>query len=131
MMYVLDTNTLIFFFKGIGNVPQRLLATPPIEIGIPTVVVYELKVGIIKSGASPKRKEQLERFLSVIEVLPFGYREAVVAADIRAELEQNGTMIGPYDVLIAATAMAGQHTLVTHNTKEFARIEGLLLEDWF
>jgi tRNA(fMet)-specific endonuclease VapC len=53
MKYVLDTNTLIYFFKGLGKVASRLLATPPNEIGIPTIVIYELEVGIAKS----KRKK--------------------------------------------------------------------------
>ena len=59
MKYVLDTNTLIYFFKGQGNVPQRLLATPPTEIGIPAIVLFELEVGFAKSKSPQKRKAQL------------------------------------------------------------------------
>ncbi len=55
-MYVLDTNTLIYFFKGLGEVPRKLLATPPNEIAIPAIVLYELEYGIAKSG-SPKKGE--------------------------------------------------------------------------
>ena len=131
MKYLLDTNTLIYFFKGHGRVSDRLLSIPPNEIGIPTVVLYELEVGIGKSSTPKKRKAQLGEFISLINVKPFGYEEAKCAADIRVKLEKKGIPIGPYDILIAASALASKWTLVTHNTKEFARIKGLSLEDWF
>lgn len=131
MKYILDTNTLIYFFKGLGGVSDRLLSIPPNEIGIPTVVLYELEVGIGKSPMPKKRKTQLGEFISLVNVIPFGYEEAKCAADIRVKLEKKGVPIGPYDILIAASALANKWTLVTHNTKEFARIKGLCLEDWF
>jgi tRNA(fMet)-specific endonuclease VapC len=131
MKYVLDTNTLIYFFKGLGKVASRLLATPPNEIGIPTIVIYELEVGIAKSKSPERRKAQLHEFMSLINILPFGFDEAKCAATIRAKLERKGIPIGPYDVLIAASALASNCTLVTHNKEEFERIDGLKIEDWF
>ena len=131
MKYVLDTNTLIYFFKGLGNVSNRLLETPPNEIGIPTIVLFELKVGIGKSSSPRKRKAKLQEFISLITIIPFGYDEAKYAADIRVKLEKQGLPIGPYDILIAASAMANNSTLVTHNTKEFERIKGLKIQDWY
>ncbi len=130
-MYVLDTNTLIYFFKGTGSVPRFLLNTPPNRIGIPTVVLYELEVGIAKSVSPEKRISQLAALTSIVNILPFGIDEVRRAAAIRENLEKNGTPIGPYDVLIAGTALSNKGILVTHNTKEFERIEGLQLEDWF
>jgi len=130
-MFVLDTNTLIYFFKGMGNVSTKLLQTPPKEIGIPSLVVFELEVGIAKSTSPEKRTQQLAEFLAVVDVLPFGADEAKLAAKIRVALEKQGKPIGPYDVLIAATTLANKATLVTHNTKEFSRIERLTIEDWY
>ena len=130
-MYVLDTNTLIYFFKGTGNVSKFLLKTPPNSIGIPTVVLYELEVGIAKSVSSEKRIRQLSALTSIVNILPFGIDEVRCAAVIRANLEKIGAPIGPYDVLIAGTVLSNKGILVTHNTKEFERIEGLQLEDWF
>ena len=127
----MSTNTLIYFFKGIGSVSRFLLKTPPNSIGIPTVVLYELEVGIAKSASPEKRISQLEALTSIVNILPFGIDEVRCAAAIRANLEKNGTSIGPYDVLIAGTALSNKGILVTHNTKEFERIEGLQLEDWF
>lgn len=130
-MYVLDTNTLIYFFKGMGKVAERLLGTPPKEIGIPSIVVYELEVGIAKSTSPEKRTKQLSDLLSLINILPFGLPEARSASQIRVDLEKRGQPIGRYDILIAATALANNAVLITHNTKEFGRIEPLRCEDWF
>lgn len=130
-MYVLDTNTLIYFFKGMGNVARRLLAQSPQDIAIPAIVLYELEVGIAKSSQPKKRQKQLETLLNQINVLPFGTAEAKITAQVRANLEKNGTPIGEYDTLIAATALAQRATLVTHNTQEFSRVPKLTIEDWF
>ncbi len=130
-MFVLDTNTLIYYFKGMGQVAERLLAHSPREIAIPAVVVYELEVGIAKVTQPEKRWRQLGEMLSVVTVLPFGAAEARVAAQIRTALNEVGTPIGPYDVLIAATALAHGGTLVTHNVQEFSRVARLQLVDWY
>lgn len=130
-MFVLDTNTLIYFFKGQGRVAEHLLATPPREIAIPTIVLFELLVGIAKSTDPAKRTKQLNDFTALTALLPFGPSEAEHAARIRAGLEQAGRPIGPYDTLIAATTLTQNATLVTHNTKEFERIPDLRLVDWF
>jgi tRNA(fMet)-specific endonuclease VapC len=130
-MIVLDTNTLIYFFKRQGRVAERLLAQPPREIGVPTIVIYELEVGIAKSTSPEKRRRQLTELLAAVTVLPFGATEAQQAARIRAELERAGEPIGPYDILIAATALAHGGRLATRNVKEFGRVPGLSLEDWY
>ncbi len=130
-MYILDTNTLIYFFKGVGNVSDTLLKTPPNLIGIPTIVLFELEVGIAKSVSPEKRINQLAALTSIVNILTFGIDEVRCAANIRADLEKQGTPIGPYDVLIAGTALFKKGILVTHNIKEFEQIEGLQIEDWF
>ena len=130
-MYVLDTNILIYFFKGMGKVAERLLSIAPKEIGLPAIVLFEILVGIEKSGSSEKRKQLLEQLANVVNILPFGHKEAQYAAEIRSNLERQGRPIGPYDILIAATALSNNSTLITHNTKEFSRIEGLQTEDWY
>ena len=131
MRYCLDTNTLIYFFKGLGNVSNRLLAIPPGEIAIPAVVIFELEVGIGKSTSPRKRKLQLREITSLVNIISFGQPEATCAAGIRIKLEKQGIPIGPYDTLIAASALANNSTLVTHNRKEFGRVAGLKIEDWY
>ncbi len=130
-MYVLDTNSVIYFFKGMGRVAERLQGTPPRSLAVPSIVVHELEVGIAKSSAPARRRLELEQLLALLEVLPFGSPEAAVAARVRAELEQAGTPIGPLDILIAGTALRHGATLVTRNVKEFERIHGLAVEDWY
>ena len=78
-----------------------------------------------------RRRAQLDRLLEVVTVLPFGPHEARTAAKIRATLEAAGTPIGPMDTLIAGAALAHGATLVSHNVREFSRVEGLRVEDWF
>ena len=129
-MYILDTNTLIYFFKGVGNVADNLLAVSPKDIGIPAVVLYELEYGISKSTAPKKRTKQLEELCALVEVLAFGNEEAKISATVRASLEKKGTPIGPYDVMIAGTAISKQGILVTNNTKEFRRVPKLKIIDW-
>lgn len=130
-MYVLDTNTLIYFFKGMGNVNRRLLSVSPKDIGIPSVVVYELEYGIAKSTSPKKRQKQLKELISLANLLPFNELAAKKSADIRALLEKQGTPIGSYDTLIAGTALAVNGVLVTNNTKEFERVKPLKLENWY
>ena len=129
-MYALDTNTVIYFFKDKGHVAQHLFSLPPHEIALPSVVLYELEVGIAKSTSPEKRRAQLNELLTVVRVLPFAEKEAAISAQVRATLEQAGTPIGPLDMMIAGTALANHGILVTHNTKEFSRIDNLRLEDW-
>ena len=130
-MFVLDTNTLIYFFKGQGRVADILLETQPRQIKIPSIVLYELETGIAKSSSPAKRQRQLNTLMIQVGVLPFGVNEAHAAARIRADLETGGTPIGPIDVLIAATAVSCSGTLVTRNIKEFQRVDGLAIVDWY
>ena len=127
-MSATDANTLIHFFKGMGNVGKRLAAIQPQEFAIPAIVLFELEEGTADSTA---RREALDAIVRVCRVLPFDAQVAKRAAVIRNELARRGQMIGPLDMLIAATASANGATLITHNTAEFSRVPGLLIEDWF
>lgn len=129
-VWVLDTNTVIHYFKGHAQVVEALLGTPPAHVALPAVVAYELHVGVEKSANRPERQAQLDQLLRAVRVLPFGLPEARAAARIRADLERAGNGIGPLDTLIAATALAAGAVLVTGNTREFSRVAGLALADW-
>jgi tRNA(fMet)-specific endonuclease VapC len=129
-MYALDANTVIHFFKGKGNVAKRLLAIAPTEIALPSVALYELEVGRLKSRNPERRRREIEELSTFATILPFGPPEAAAAAQVRAELERTGLSIGPYDVLIAGTALSHRAILVTNNTAEFGRVRGLVAEDW-
>jgi tRNA(fMet)-specific endonuclease VapC len=130
-MYAVDTNSVSYFLKGKGRVAQRLLAEAPSNVGLPSVVLYELEYGAARSQAPADLKARLDELLRALRVLPFGEAEARAAARIRVRLESEGKPIGPMDVLVAATALEQQAVLVTHNTKEFRRVKGLRVEDWY
>ncbi|MCD4655421.1 type II toxin-antitoxin system VapC family toxin [bacterium] len=131
MMYILDTNIIIYFFKGSGAVAKNLLSISPMDIGVTTITLFELEVGIAKSHNPSKRRDQLGHLLSNINLFPLGKKEAETAASIRAHLEMKGQMIGLYDVLIAGITLANNAVLVSHNLREFNRIDGLYTEDWY
>jgi tRNA(fMet)-specific endonuclease VapC len=95
-----------------------------------SVVKAELLFGAAKSRASQQTRSRLDRFLQPFESLPFDDRAANQYARIRAQLERHGTPIGPNDLMIAAIALAHDAILVTANSREFARVEGLQWEDW-
>jgi tRNA(fMet)-specific endonuclease VapC len=130
-MYVLDTNTVIYYFKGLGRIKERLLLVPPSEIAVPSVVVFELEVGIGLSAQPSNRRSQLETLLSVVTVLPLDGAAAKRAAESAAALRKTGEPIGPMDTLIAGIAIAHGGTLITHNIREFRRVRGLRVEDWY
>lgn len=130
-MFALDTDTVSFFLWGQGRVAERLSLSDPANIGIPSIVLHELRYGILRAGGGTRKREDLEAFLGAISVLPFDARSADAAAAARLELDRLGRQIGPFDILIAGTALASGAVLVTHNVREFGRIQDLRLDDWY
>ena len=129
-MYVLDTNAVIDFIRGQGEVAERLKRTPRGQVALSVVSAYELFVGVENAGAPARRRRQIETFVGGLRVLDFEPADARVAARLRAALEAAGTPIGPLDSLIAASALRQRATLVTHNVDEVARVPGLQVDDW-
>jgi len=129
-MYVLDTDTVLDYFRGKGDVATNLLAQPPSEVALPAIAAHEVWVGVLGSRNAARRQVQYEQFLATVEVLAFDAVVSRRAAELRRELERRGEGIGPMDTLIAATAIAHNATLVTRNLREFKRVPGLQLADW-
>jgi tRNA(fMet)-specific endonuclease VapC len=130
-MLALDANTILYAFRGKGGVAQKLAAEPPSRIAIPSIVLFEVEAGVLKSQNPAQRRKQLTRLVDACRVLPFDDECAAAAARIQVDLERQGKKIGPMDKLIAATALANGATLVTRNTREYSRVAGLRLENWF
>ena len=134
MNYLLDTNAVIAILKsqpaGVRGRLRRAVSRRA-SIGVSSVVLYELWYGVGRSERRRDNAERLRVFLSGnIDVVPFDEQDAVTAGDLRAALENAGTPIGPYDLLIAAQALRSGATLVTANISEFARVRGLAWQDW-
>lgn len=131
MKYLLDTNTCIRYLNGRSpEVLKRLQAMDEKDICVCSVVKFELRYGALRSQFKAKTLAQQENFLNRFISLPFDEKAQLQAAQIRADLADAGTPIGPYDLLIAAIALANNLILVTHNTREFSRVAGLQIEDW-
>ena len=100
-------------------------------MNVSTVVAFELWYGVAKSQHQEVNAERLDTFLAgPIRLMAFEEEDARTAGTIRAELEAAGRPIGAYDLLIAGQAVRHKVTLVTANEKEFARVQGLIWEDW-
>jgi tRNA(fMet)-specific endonuclease VapC len=131
-MLILDSNTISYYFRGDPLVVPRLQALRPTDLGVPAIVEYELRYGLLRlpQEAATARLAALTQLLRPLQILPFDSECAAQAARIRVELEAAGTPIGAHDLLIAATALHHQSTLVTRNVPEFARVAGLQWLNW-
>ncbi|PIW09645.1 MAG: VapC toxin family PIN domain ribonuclease [Comamonadaceae bacterium CG17_big_fil_post_rev_8_21_14_2_50_60_13] len=130
MSYMLDTNICIYIINARPPaVLERFRRERLGSISISSVTAAELAFGVAKSG-SARNREALEMFLAPLEVLPFDASAIWHYGDLRAALERRGEPIGALDTMIAAHAMASNTILVTNNTREFARVAGLRLENW-
>jgi len=127
---MLDTNTCIFVINNKAAVRSRFIAEYPFGVSISTITEAELWFGIENSSAPEKNAETLRAFLAAAEILPFDTLAAAEYGRVRMKLKRAGTPIGDRDTFIAAHAKSLGLTLVTNNTREFSRVEGLLLEDW-
>lgn len=131
-MLILDSNTISYYFRGDPKVVPKLQALRPADLGVPAVVEYELRYGLLRlpPQAAAPRLAALEQFLRPIPILPFDRQCAAQAAQLRAALESAGTPIGAHDTLIAATALRHQATLVTRNAREFSQVPALQWVNW-
>ena len=128
---MLDTNVCIRLLnKKHTDIEQHLRQHQPSEIALCSIVKAELLYGARHSQQVEANLQLLRQFFTPLTSLSFDDRCAEEAGLIRADLAAQGNPIGPNDVLIAATARAYDTVLVTHNTKEFARITGLRVVDW-
>lgn len=134
MSYLLDTNAVIGLLTNRPPaVRERLRRISPtaLPLAISSIVLFELWYGVARSRHRAENTERLRGFMSgQVTIVGFEEEDAVIAGDVRAELERAGTPIGPYDLLIAAQALRSGSTLVTANVAEFRRVPDLAWEDW-
>ncbi len=128
-LHLLDTNMVIDMQRGAPGVLQKLLALGPQGVALPALVA-ELAYGVEKSAHQARNRERLEQLLMKFTVLPLIHAAMWHYAGHFHALRQKDLSIGHMDLLIASQALAENATLVTNNTREFERIEGLKLENW-
>lgn len=130
-MYLLDANACIKILNDDSPpLVARLRAHRPSEVGLSSVVKAELVYGARKSQQAAANLATLRELFEPFRSYAFDDACAGQYGLLRAELERKGQLIGPYDMMIAATALAHDLTLVTHNVSEFSRVVDLLWEDW-
>ncbi|MDD2760137.1 MAG: type II toxin-antitoxin system VapC family toxin [Methylomonas sp.] len=131
MNYLLDTNVCIRYLQGrLPAIREAIHARQPHTMLICSVVRAELFYGAMKSQFPAKTLAKQRLFIDRFPSLPFDDKAALLFGQLRADLHRRGMPIGPYDLQIAAIALANDLTLVTHNSREFGRIAGLRLADW-
>jgi tRNA(fMet)-specific endonuclease VapC len=131
MNFLLDTCVISDFFKKHPSVTEHLQSASPEQIYISSVTVMEVEYGL---HLHPDRTKKLmplwKDLIGLIAIVPFSPECALAAAKIRSGLKRDGRLIGPYDILIAGSALAHDMVLITSNTNEFNRISDLNLKDW-
>lgn len=132
MKRLLDTNVCIDVLRGRKKVIDRLALCRPKDCFISVVTEFELFQGADRAPTEHREEERakVSRFVASLQILPFDSECARIAARINAGLLNGGTPVSITDVFIAATGLRHQRTIVTNNTKDFLRIDGLTLEDW-
>ena len=130
MKFALDSNTVSYALREEGAVAPRLRTIGPRQLVLPSVVVFEVRFGLVRVGRH-RLVSAFERMVQTMPVIDFDLEAAEHAATIRVHLDSRGTPIGLADLLIAATARRHGCTLVTHNTRELTRVPDLRIEDWY
>jgi tRNA(fMet)-specific endonuclease VapC len=131
MTYLLDTDTCSHIMRSrTGALWDKLDELPEQSAAMSVITLGELQFGAALKPLATRIAVQLEKLLRCMPVLSLTPEVCTHYARIRADLQRKGTPIGPNDLWIAAHAVANQLTLVTHNTREFARVGGLKLESW-
>jgi tRNA(fMet)-specific endonuclease VapC len=127
--YLLDTNICAYFFNGKFNLREKIRERGFENCAVSEITIAELKYGIAKSTKKEKNLQVLQTFQAKIEVLPI-FPTLDIYATEKARLKTKGTILDDFDLLIGATAIFNNLTLVTKNMSDFARLEGIVIEDW-
>lgn len=131
MIYFLDTNIISYYMKGMyPSLQYHFRNIPSQSIVIPEIVMAEIEYGSRKSANYDNTIRKYKAFTDVFKKVPFADSSSKFYGIIRSELEKKGQIIGPNDLMIAATVLANKGILVTHNVREFSRIDNLSVEDW-
>ena len=130
MKWMLDTDTCIAIIKKHPIALKKLRGKSIGQVGISSITLGELAFGAEKSSRPEDARAALDEFLLALEIAAFDEHAAMRYGEVRGSLARRGKRIGSLDTLIGSHAHVMDVVLVTHNTREFAQIEGLRLEDW-
>jgi tRNA(fMet)-specific endonuclease VapC len=125
---IFDTDHAVAVLRGRLDFRARL--SPKVDLAVTAITVAELMHGAHKSAQPAENLARVDTFLSAVLVLPFESFAARLFGQLKASLERQGTLASDLDLQIAAIALHHRVPLATHNQKHFARIRGLVLDDW-
>jgi len=129
--YLIDTNIIIYRLKNLGNVNANFLKNKDNHMSLSVISYGELVFGAKKSKAVEKNMETVNAIKSIFPLLEITSEIMNIFREVKAYTQKIGKTIDDMDLLIAATAITNNFTLVTHNTKHFKNIPNLKVEDWF
>ena len=127
--YMLDTNMVSYFIKGVNNVRNNVVSVPMSDLGISAITEGELLFGLAKTPNAKQLSLVIHEFLIRVDVLPWDSAVAACYGQLRADMQKKGKVLGNLDLLIAAHALALGVVLVT-NDHAFTQVDGLKIEDW-
>lgn len=127
--YLLDTCICVFLLRGKYNVDQSIDSVGWENCAISEITETELLCGVEYSSSPKENYEALQKFLSKITIIPFGFSKYLYAKE-RAFLRSRGQVVDDFDLLIGCTAVAGGMVMVTDNRKHFERIRNIEVENW-
>ena len=132
MKYIIDTDIIIAYLRGVPSVVKKLSSLTLDEFSISAITKAELLLGPrnLKGKRAVKAMKTVTDFLNYLEIVSFDSACADIFADVSASLRKKGSKIGDADIIIAATALKNHLTLVTHNQKHFSQINSLPCIDW-
>lgn len=130
-MFLIETSTCVSILRSrLPGVVSRLRAVSPDDLAVSSITAAELFHGASRSHDPQREFRRVQSLVEVLNLIDFGTDAAISYGVIRGALERQGNGIGPFDLLIAGHALSLGATVVTHNTREFRRVPGLVVEDW-
>lgn len=127
--YLLDTNICVYFLKGQFNLDKGIEKAGTENCYISEVTIAELKFGAENSENKEKNRKTIDEFVSKFTIIPI-FNSFDIYAKEKARLRKKGLPLDDFDLLIGATAITNDLTLVTRNTSDFERLEGVKIENW-
>lgn len=127
--YLLDTNICVYHIKGLHDVDKKILEKGIENCFISEITIAELKFGIENSEHIKKNREEVQKFIDLLQVIPIASCFDIYARE-KVRLKRNGMLIDDFDLLIGCSAIANGLILVTRNIKHFERLSSIALENW-
>jgi len=130
VIYLLDTDTIIYWFKGNKNISSKIISSGFHSVAFSDITKAELYYGAYKSRRTEENLAAIKNLSERVNCLPFSEPAQAQFGKLKSNLEKSGKRLDDMDLMIASIALAFSLVLVTNNTNHFQRIDGLMIENW-